>query len=160
MCTLRQRADAIARAIPLLEAQGQENEVQHVKWEIALFWLDRRQLGKEEAFGGRFGPRAQYSDGTEPPDPDLFTQEAMAYYENRLQQSSNPILLSWYADFLWEKKLHHSFAREAINSHHECYPIYVNEGWWGEAADAVVRSLRLALLTCPAFMYQSLCYFP
>ena len=149
----RQRAMLIRQAIPLFEAQGRYDEAQQAKWEVALFLLHRRELGQGKALGERFEPMMQFNGG-EIPDPANFTEEAFHYYEKRLNQSNNPILRSWYADFLWERKHNHIFAREAVWAHHACYPIYAANEWWKEAADSLVRPLRLALRLKDADLIQ------
>ncbi len=84
-------------------------------------------------------------NGGEIPDPAVFTDEALDYYERRLEITINPIVRSWYADFLWVKRPNHVFARRAIEAYHECFPICMEKEWWEEAADSLVRALRLAL---------------
>jgi len=121
-----QRAALVKQAIHLLEEQGRLGEAQQVRWEVALFWMHR--LDADKVHGGRFGPSATFDNGTQVPDPAIFTDDALAYYERRLDGTANPILRSWYADYLWERKQNHVFARKAICAYHDCYPICVANG--------------------------------
>ncbi len=120
-----------------------------------LFSMHRREGGQEESLGGRFGP-AMVMGGRPTTDLPDFPEEAWLYFEKRLGESKNPILRSWYADALWEKKHHHLYARAAIQAHLDCYPIYVGNEWWGEAADALTRAIKLAArLNDPALIEEA-----
>lgn len=137
------RMKTIADAIPLLEAQGLKDKAQQARWEAMLFSLHRRESGQEEALGGRFGP-AMVIEGRRTADLPDFPDEAWAYFESRVQASQNPILRSWYGDALWEKKHNHLDARAAIQARRDCYSLYVRNEWWQEAADALIRAMKLA----------------
>ena len=79
------------------------------------------------------------------PDPSIFTGDALDYYEQRARETNNPVLKSWYADFIWERRRDHVFARMAIEALHETYSVRIEAGdRLHEAADSVVRPLRLA----------------
>ena len=138
-----QRADLIRRAIePLLEA-GRQEEADKARWDAALFFHHRRMFARESE--GRFGFMMQNSDGSAMPDPGIFTEEALDYYEQRARETNNPVLKSWYADFIWESRRDHVFARMAIQALHDTYSLLIKDGdRLHVAADSVVRPVRLA----------------
>lgn len=145
-CYSLQRAEKISEAIPLLEASGRETEKLQAIWEWALASLRTIHSPEErKRLKGRFGPLATYEDGGQSPDPAIFTEGALEYYAKRSQETSNPIHRSRYCDFLWEKRRDHNFARGAIDAYLECLPIYLANGWYDQAADAISRATELAL---------------
>lgn len=141
-----QWADKIGRAIPLLEAQGREDEKQQAVWECALSLLHVRDSPEErKRLGGRFGPMMTTADGSQLPDPAVFTDDALDYYTRRADETSNPIHRARYCDFLWEKRHDHKFARKAIDAYLQCLSIYLSNGWYHGVADAISRAMELAL---------------
>lgn len=141
-----QRAEKIKEAISLLETQERESEKQQAIWEWALASLITRDLPDErKRLKSRFGPLAIWEDGSELPDPAVFTDEALAYYAERAAKTSNPIHRARYCDFLWERRRDHNFARGAIDGYLECLAIYLDNGWYDQIADAVSRAMELAL---------------
>ncbi|MFC2049632.1 DUF4209 domain-containing protein [Chloroflexota bacterium] len=142
-----QWADKIGQAIPLLEAQGREDEKQQAVWESALCWLHVRHTPEERRrLGGRFGPMMTQADGSQLPDPVLFTDDALDYYARRADMTSNPIHRARYCDFLWEKRHDHNFALKAIDAYLKCLPIYLTNSWYLGVADSLSRSIELALM--------------
>jgi len=141
-----QLAEKIKEAILLLEAHEHESEKQQAIWEWALASLITRDSPSErKRLKGRFGPLATREDGSQLPDPAIFTDEALAYYAERAAKTSNPIHRARYCDFLWEKRRNYNFARSAVDAYLECLPIYLANGWYHEVADAISRSMELAL---------------
>ena len=131
------------RAGTALIDAGRQEEANKARWESALFLHDRRELAEETS--GRFGPLVQFRDGAKLPDPSIFTDDVLDYYEQRASETNNPVLKSWYADFIWESRGGHVFARMAIEALHETYSLHIKAGdRLHEAADSVVRPLRLA----------------
>ncbi len=133
------RLRLLVQALDLLEEQNRTEEAQRVRWEGELFGLQRHKLERELSVGSRFGPSSRFEDST------VFTEKALAYYEERLKETENQTLRSWYADFLWEKTKNHLAAGAAIEAYHECYLIFAEHESWDGAADSLVRALRLAL---------------
>ena len=120
---------------------GREEEAKKARWDAALFCHWRGELDAES--GGRF--RTSELSGSVSPDPCIFSDEVLDYYEQRARETINPVLKSCYADFIWERRGDHIFARMAINALHDTYALLISDGdRLHEAADAVVRSLRLA----------------
>jgi len=141
-----QRAEKIKEAIPLLEAGGRETEKLQAIWEWALAFLRTIDSpGERKRLKDRFGPFAIMEGGRQLPDPAIFTDEALDYYMKRANETSNPIHRSRYCDFLWEKRRDHNFARTAIDAYLECLPIYLGNGWYNQASDAIARAMELAL---------------
>ena len=138
-----QRSDTIQKAGKLFIDAGRGKEANEARWDAALFFHHRRELARERE--GRFGPGREFPDGSMEPDPSIFTEEALDYFERRADEVTNPVLQSWYADFIWEVRRNHVFARKAIEALHKTYPLFFGDGdMWPKAADSVVRSLRLA----------------
>ena len=138
-----QRSETIQKAWKLFIDTGREKDAIEARWDAALFIHHRRELALEK--DGRFGPAREFSDGSMEPDPSIFTEEALDYFERRADEVNSPVLQSWYADFIWERRRNHLFARKAIEALHETYPLFFgNGGMWHQAADSVVRPLRLA----------------
>ena len=138
-----QRSETIQKAGNLFIEAGRGKDADEARWDAALFSHHRRDLGQEAE--GRFGPLAEFSNGFVLPDPSIFTEEVLDYYERRAGEVNNPVLRSWYADFIWERRRTHVFARIAIQAMHETYPLFLEDGErWHEAADSIVRPLRLA----------------
>lgn len=122
---------------------GRKEEATKARWDADMFNHHLRTFAKESK--GRFGPIVELSDGTVIPDPSIFTGDAFDYYKQRARETNNPVLKSWYADFIWERRQDHVFARMAIEALHETYSLRIEDGdRLHEAADSVVRSLRLA----------------
>ena len=137
------RFSLMSRAEKALLDAGREEEATKARWDADLFNHHLRTFAEESK--GRFGPLVELSDGTVVPDPSIFTGDALDYYERRARETNNPVLKSWYADFIWECRRDHVFARMAIEALHETYPLLVeDEDRLHEAADSVVRPLRLA----------------
>lgn len=143
---LHQRGERLKKLIELLETQGRDVEKQQAVWEFALSSLHIRDSASErKTLGERFGPMMVFSDGSQLPDPAIFTDEAIDYYARRAEETSNPILHALYCDFIWEKRSNHRFARKAIDGYLQCVSIYLANGWYHEVADAVSRATELAL---------------
>ena len=141
-----QRAVRMNEAISLAEASGRETEKLHAIWERDLALLKTRGSPVErKRLGGRFGPVATCEDGSQLPDPATFTDEALDYYAQRAEETSNPIHRARYCDFLWEKRREHHFARNAIDAYLDCLTVCLANRWYHEAADVVSRALELAL---------------
>ena len=137
------RAQLMKRAGTALTDTGRQEEVNKARWDAALFLHHLQTFALES--NGRFGFLVEFRDGTAVPDPSIFTEAALDYYEQRAGETTNPVLKSWYADFIWERRREHVFARMAIQSLHETYPLHIQDGErLHEAADSVVRPLRLA----------------
>jgi len=87
-------------------AKEQMDELLHKKaaWEYLLFSLHTKNplLKFSEPNDQRFTFSFQYSDGSKWPDPDGFDEEAMKYFLDRMQTTSNVFLRSRYADYLFE----------------------------------------------------------
>ena len=139
---LHQRGDRLKRLITLLGNQGKEAEKQQAIWEYALTSLHIRDPQESDE---RFGPLFVMGDGSQIPDPAIFTEEALDYYAQRADDTPNPILRALYCDFLWEKRRDHRFARKAINGYFDCVPIHLAYNRYHEVADAVSRAADLAL---------------
>ena len=138
-----QRGALIRRAIEPLREVGRHEEADSARWDAALFRHHQRKFAKESK--GRFGFSLDLSVGTVVPDPNICTEDVLDYYEQRAHETSNPVLKSWYADFIWERRRDHAFARMAIHALHDTYSLVIQHGdRWSEAADSVVRPLRLA----------------
>lgn len=145
-CYSLQRAEKISEAIPLLEASGRETEKLQAIWEWALALLRTIHSPEErKRLKSRFGPLAIREDGSQLPDPAVFTHDALDYYAQRADETLNPIHRARYCDFLWEKRRDHKFARGATDAYLECLPIYLANGWYVQAADAISRAMELAL---------------
>jgi len=141
-----QRAEKIREAIPLLEAGGRETEKLQAIWEWALASLRTIDSPEEQKrLKSRFGPLAIWEDGSQLPDPAIFTDVALDYYARRADETSNPIHRSRYCDFLWEKRHNYIFALRAIDAYLECLSIFLANGWHHEVADATSRAIELAL---------------
>ena len=159
------RAQLMKRACDLFAEAGLNKEATQSHWDRMLFLHSRRDLAEEAT--GRFG--TGYFLGLEFPHSAFFTEDVLDYYERRAHETANPTLKSWYADFIWERRHKYEFALMAIRALHDAYPLFVKNAaewipvahpavellsneeaeilkttWWNHAADAVVRSLRLA----------------
>jgi len=94
-----------------------------------------------------------WSDGTGYPDLDQLVNDdtAIAYYRMRADQTTNPLHKARYSDFLWEalrkrgESDAHLYARKAITAYLDCVPIYLKEKGYLEIADALPRTVELAL---------------
>lgn len=137
------RAQLMKRAATPLTDTGRQKEANKAQWDAALFRHHRRRFAEESK--GRFAFTLDLSVGRVVPDPKICTEDVLDYFEQRAIETSNPVLKSWYADFIWERRRDHVFARMAIQALHETYPLHIEGGdRWQDAADSVVRPLRLA----------------
>ena len=171
------RAQLMKRACDLFEEAGLNKEAIQSHWDRMLFQHSRHELAEEAT--GRFGTGSVL--GHEFPDSAFFTDDVLDYYERRAHETANPTLKSWYADFIWERRHKYEFALMAIRALHDAYPIFernarewtpvthpalesldvelariLKSTWWNQAADAVVRPLRLArMLKSPTLIREA-----
>ncbi len=143
---LHKRGERLKKLIKLLDTQDRVSEKQQAIWEYALTLLHVRDSAAERReLRERFGPMFVMADGSQVPDPSIFTDEAMGYYARRAKETSNPTLRALYCDFIWEKRCDHIFARKAIDAYLLCVHIYHAKAWYHEVADAISRAVQLAL---------------
>ena len=135
-----QRVEVIKRASGLFAKAGQEDEAITAWWDAVLYMYHQRKFNEEVK--GRFG--SGYVDGHEFPDPNALTDTALDYYERRAHEAANPILRSRYADFIWECRRKHKYARLAIQAYHESYLTAVEGAHrWRHAAECLERELHI-----------------
>ena len=165
--TPNERSELMKRASSLYIEAGLDEKANEARWDSALFMhIPFEHVGDPHK---RFVPIAEFTDGTVIPNPDIFTDQAFDYFERRAYSTENPILKSWYADFIWERRGKYEFALMAIQALHDSYTLFVHntaewepvespalvriEGteadtrkitWRFATADSVVRPLRLA----------------
>ena len=111
------RFNLMSQAEKALLDAGREEEAKKARWDAALFCHWRGELDAESE--GRF--RTSELSGAVSPARSIFTDEALDYYEQRARETNNPVLKSWYADFIWERRHDHIFARMAIQALHDTY---------------------------------------
>ena len=165
--TPHERSELMKRAHALYLEAGHDEKALEAAWAAALFMHTTFAHVHDPLV--RFVPIATFSDGTIIPDPAIFTDQALDYFERQAHATDNPILKSWYADFIWEHRHKHEFALMAIGALHDSYPLFVlnaaeedpvkspalervegeeaatrRTSWRFAAADSVVRPLRLA----------------
>lgn len=133
-----------------------ENKARLNEWifELQAFrFSTRRERSADEPL--YFGPLSTWvgNDGVAYSDPDVqrLPAEAVAYWEQRASQATNPILVARYADLVWTFKRqvtgerpHPDFARTAAKA----YMVAATDGWFEEALYALhgaERALELAV---------------
>ena len=97
------------------------NEVEKAQWEINLFNF----IVKDGSLNPRFTTTNEKGDILEFPSLNLFNEEALDYFIERLNSTNNPLLKTLYAVLLWNSPLKHAkYAIIAIDSYLDLIKIY------------------------------------
>ncbi len=93
-----------------------ENELaEKCSWDLMLIDLVIDEEKKHSSFKGKpFSPQWVGANGYIYPDPDGIPEEALGYYDQRLKETKNILLLALYNDYLWYRRGDHYKARAAI----------------------------------------------
>ena len=94
-----ERAQLMKRVETALTDSGRQQEANQARWDAALFRHHLRTFSEE--MKGRFGFSLDLSLGTVVPDPKICTEDVLDHFEHRAIETSNPVLKSWYSDFVW-----------------------------------------------------------
>jgi hypothetical protein len=151
---MTERTSCLRKAAEELKGTESADLARDISWELQIFDLYTpypafpRPEGKE-----RFQPMIGWSDGTGYPDLDQLVNDdaAIAYYRMRADQTTNLLHKARYSDFLWEalrkrgESDAHLYARKAITAYLDCVPIYLKAKGYLEMADALPRTVELAL---------------
>jgi hypothetical protein len=104
-----------------LHEAKRDDETTKAQWEIDVFNFVIRDNELKSKFSGT-------NDKGEPfqyPDIKYFTEETYAYFKERLSATSNPLLKTRYAHFLWlSPQKHQSFAKIAVDGYLQLIDIY------------------------------------
>lgn len=85
------------------ESEGLSDKVRLAQYEIEICSLhEKNPILSIEKKESRFVSMVGYTDGTEWPDINIFTDEQFQYYEERLLETNNIFLKVRYSDFLFE----------------------------------------------------------
>lgn len=140
-----QRANKFSEAGRLFKEQGVILKAKEMAWETALFYLSYANYKVREKTKQRFFPKVTYTNGSVFPDPKSFSQDSIEYFRKRAKETPNPIHRARYGDIVWELQRDHQYARIAIDSYIECFPIFMKNKWMNELADSLLRASELAL---------------
>lgn len=140
-----ERARVFSQAADIYHTGGDVDAARRTGTLAAIFDFDlvprsaRRGEGK-----GRFQPQWEFG-GQAYPHVDAFDSEALDAIAAELATSTNPLHRSRYADFLWERRPHHTFARQAIDAYLEAADLYVAAGRHKQLCDALDRAAELSM---------------
>jgi len=130
-----QRANKFSEAGRLYKEQGNILKAKEMAWETALFYLNYTNYKVREKTKQRFFLL----------DPESFSQDSIEYLRKRAKETINPIHRARYSEIVWELQRDHQYARIAIDSYIECFPIFMKNGWMDELSDSLLRAAELAL---------------
>jgi len=139
------RANKFSEAGRLYKEQGNTLKAKEMAWETALFYLQYTNYKVRGKTKQRFFPKVTYTNGSVFPDPKSFSQDSIEYFRKRAKETKNPIHRARYSDVVWELQRDHQYARIAIDSYIECFPIFMKNRWLYELADSLLRASELAL---------------
>jgi hypothetical protein len=140
-----ERARAFKQAADTHRARGDEDAARHTSALAAFFDFALIPRGERRGEGrGRFQPQWEFG-GQAYPHVNAFGPEALDAIAAELARSSNPIHRSRCADFLWERRTNHRYARQAIDAYLEAAELYVANGWHDQLCDALDRAAELSL---------------
>ena len=96
-----------------------------LKSEILAFDMFPNYHHRESGWGTFFGPMSVFGDTKYPPIEEI-TADMILYWNNRSEETSNPILAGRYADLVWDlsilttgKKPSHLVAEKVVKSYVE-----------------------------------------
>lgn len=129
------------------QEMGRHQEVEEMEHEIHAF-LWNPLFGKSQ---GRFSLLVKLAN-----DPERREQEEAAhptlpekeidYYKKRSLSTNNPLLKCRYSDIVWEFAKDPAFGCFAVEAYLDASQIFLNNEWDNELADALSRSLTIALM--------------
>lgn len=126
-----------------LEEAGRMKDADRMQWAAdAFMFYERRHRGKGESY---FGPLSTAGE-LEAPEWTNMESARIDFYAQRALSAANPIIVSRYADIVWEKRKEHKFARLAGDSYVQAAAIYKERGWYLQMAGTLVRAAELALV--------------
>lgn len=134
------RSRILRQAFDAFEKEGDLQRREEMRWETLIFDLLVKPRSAQ-----KFSPKMSFADGTCCPDPDSFPEEAFDYFKKRVDETKNPIHKARYCHFVWDKKREYVYAQKAIDAYLECVPIYLENNWGRELADALEIAKTLTL---------------
>jgi hypothetical protein len=139
------RGRIFKRAAELYRISRNEAAARRCAALAALFdFMLVKRGSRRDAGHGRFHPMWE-SGGQAYPHVEAFTPEALDAVAAELESSSNPIHRSRCADFLWERRPHHTDARQAVEAYLAAADLYMANGWHDQVCDALDRAAELSL---------------
>lgn len=138
------RSDIYKVAFEKYKKSGEKEKREDMRKEILVIDLSTHSSPKKRFDSMMSGSTDK---GEEWKYPDLekdFPKEAVEYYKNRANVTTNPILRARYSDVIWELDKDVNYARVAVRAYLDCCPIYFTNEWDRELADSVGRALAIA----------------
>ncbi len=127
-----------------LEEAGRMEDAKLMQWAAEAFMFhERRERDSSEAY---FGPMVVFEGGQEGPEWTNMEGAKIDFYAQRAATAVSPIIVTRYADIVWEKRREHTCARLAGESYVEAAKLYRERDFYHEMQAALIRSLELALL--------------
>lgn len=125
--------------------EGNQTRKEEMRLEALAFDLSTK-TSSDSRFGELMSGTTKNGETFKYPDPERdFPPEVIEYYRRRIQETNNPILKARYADIAWEFGRDFKAAVAAAEAYLECSDIYIEQGWDLDVADALTRSVSLAL---------------
>ena len=93
-------ADAFGKFLEEEKGLFAPTQTKKLRWEFLLFRLmTGNRFENDGAKTERFKPMATFTNGSIFPDPNAFPSDALVYFEERADESQNPILKTRYFAF-------------------------------------------------------------
>jgi hypothetical protein len=122
-----------------------DTQKETLRWEVFLFRL--RTINRFEQPGQpRFAPMMVYKDGTVFPDPDRFSNEAVAYFKQRAEETAHSTLKARYLDIVWEKggkEGKFDTGKKLVAAYIDAYKTYPHDSEI-ERLDCLYRAIEIA----------------
>lgn len=140
------RKDAFVAIAEKAQEVNQDDLVENCRREIKI--LDLSMPNKDNPY---FHEKVTGTteDGAPYIYPDFvndFNTDDLEYFKKRACETKNPILLSRYFDFIWQKTKDVVWAKQAIHAYLDCCLIYETNQWHEILVSAIKRAITLACL--------------